>query len=384
MSNVFGFVSEDSFLAKMNEQNTLLAAIANGGGDLKPASWRAVQGIVRAGLAPKVFAVGDQFVCQKGGENGTTLIWDVIGFDRDKPVDSNLTHSMALQMHNCYKNLQFCNREAFYCCTSVLPVGTYKFTVQSHLYVADAVGKSYRFTTPVEIPAGGQLVFKQAYDATLQGAKIDIFASGRDTTPLETVTMTESTTGIDLGSISNQITDNFNNMDRALRGNNRWKESAIRQLLNSSAEAGSVWKPQNKFARPPEWNATENGFMHDLDADFIEVVGPVTKTTALNQVTDGGGADTTSEKFFLLDEPEVYFSTGVPYDYYKIYSDLNAAGPARDTNRVKYLDNTTQYWWLRSPSYGSAAGVRAVNPLGERVAYTADYHIKAVPVCCIV
>lgn len=389
MSNVFGFVSEESFLAKMNEQNILLAAIANGGGDLKPASWRAVQGIVRAGLAPKVFAVGDQFVCQKGGENGTTLVWDVIGFDHDSPANDELTHSMTLQLHDIYTNMMFDTREAFYYCASALPAGTYKFSITAHSYVQSEVGKTYKFTTTVDIPVGGQLVFKQAYDAPLQNASIDTFANASSNTPLETVIMTESATGINLGSIGNSIDGNFNSMQRALTGNNRWKESEIRQFLNSDKEAGFVWSSQNHFDRPPTWVSTQDGFLRGMDNDFLSVIGAVKKTIAKNTVCDGGGFETTNDKFFLISKDEVYsgqennINEGGPYAYYDIFSTLSAAGAGSDANRIKYDGDMQKYWWLRSPAFASASSARCVTQVGAISAYYLS-SLGVVPACNVI
>lgn len=59
----------------------------------------AVQQAVRLGIAPLLFNIGDQVVCNHStyGE----LVWDVIGFDCDTPTDSTYTHSMTIQLHQC-------------------------------------------------------------------------------------------------------------------------------------------------------------------------------------------------------------------------------------------------------------------------------------------
>lgn len=388
MSNQFGFVSEETYADKMDTQNMLLAGLLEAqSGSIKPQSWAQVQALVRAGLASKVFMVGDQLTCQK---NGVTLTWDIIGFDHDTPTDSHLTHSMTIQLHDVYKDLQFDAREAFYYCSAALPAGTYKITIGAHTWKSTEVGKTYQFTTTVEVPAGGQLVFKQAYDATLAGGSIDTFASATATTPLETVTMSEGSSGQSLGTIDNTIQTNLNSMQRALLGNNRWKESAIRQMLNSAAAAGSVWAAQNNYDRPPSWVTSEKGWMNDLDADFLAVVGEAEKVTAKNTVTDGGGYDTTTDKFFLLAREEVYMGKensideGGAYGYYSDYSDLAAAGTGADTNRIKYLNGTKKYWWLRTPTSGSGDYVRSVYPTGGMSHYTASGSYGVAPACNII
>ena len=388
MSNQFGFVSEETYADKMDTQNMLLAGLLEAqSGSIKPQSWAQVQALVRAGLASKVFMVGDQLTCQK---NGVTLTWDIIGFDHDTPTDSHLTHSMTIQLHDVYKDLQFDAREAFYYCSAALPAGTYKITIGAHTWKSTEVGKTYQFTTTVEVPAGGQLVFKQAYDATLEGGSIDTFASATATTPLETVTMSEGSSGQSLGTIDNTIQTNLNSMQRALLGNNRWKESAIRQMLNSAAAAGSVWAAQNNYDRPPSWVTSEKGWMNDLDADFLAVVGEAEKVTAKNTVTDGGGYDTTTDKFFLLAREEVYMGKensideGGAYGYYSDYSDLAAAGTGADTNRIKYLNGTKKYWWLRTPNSGNGGSVRNVGTTGEVGNGNASSSIGVAPACNII
>ena len=388
MSNQFGFVSEETYADKMDTQNMLLAGLLEAqSGSIKPQSWAQVQALVRAGLASKVFMVGDQLTCQK---NGVTLTWDIIGFDHDTPTDSHLTHSMTIQLHDVYKDLQFDAREAFYYCSAALPAGTYKITIGAHTWKSTEVGKTYQFTTTVEVPAGGQLVFKQAYDATLEGGSIDTFASATATTPLETVTMSEGSSGQSLGTIDNTIQTNLNSMQRALLGNNRWKESAIRQMLNSAAAAGSVWAAQNNYDRPPSWVTSEKGWMNDLDADFLAVVGEAEKVTAKNTVTDGGGYDTTTDKFFLLAREEVYMGKensideGGAYGYYADYSDLAAAGTGEDTNRIKYLNGTKKYWWLRTPYSGGGNNVRGVYTTGAMYNYVASNSHGGAPACNII
>lgn len=388
MSNQFGFVSEETYADKMDTQNMLLAGLLEAqSGSIKPQSWAQVQALVRAGLASKVFMVGDQLTCQK---NGVTLTWDIIGFDHDTPTDSHLTHSMTIQLHDVYKDLQFDAREAFYYCSAALPAGTYKITVGAHTWKSTEVGKTYQFTTTVEVPAGGQLVFKQAYDATLEGGSIDTFASATATTPLETVTMSEGSSGQSLDTIDNTIQTNLNSMQRALLGNNRWKESAIRQMLNSAAAAGSVWAAQNNYDRPPSWVTSEKGWMNDLDADFLAVVGEAEKVTAKNTVTDGGGYDTTTDKFFLLAREEVYMGKensideGGAYSYYSDYSDLAAAGTGADTNRIKYLNGTKKYWWLRTPYSGNGTNVRGVITTGEVNLNRANSSLGVAPACIII
>lgn len=163
----------------------------------------------------------------------------------------------------------------------------------------------------------------------------------------------------------------------------------MRQWLNSSAAAGSVWTPKTKFDRPPSWASSTAGFLNGMDEDFVNAVGTVRKTTALNTVSDGGGSIKTYEKFFLLSRSEIYgnrennINEGSPYDYYKNYSDYSAPNDGADTNRIKYRNGAAQYWWLRSPYVPSANRVRNVYTTGGVYNNYAIGSYGVVPAICI-
>jgi hypothetical protein len=126
-----------------------------------------------------------------------------------------------------------------------------------------------------------------------------------------------------------------------------------------------------------------------MDEDFVKAVGTVKKTTALNEVTDGGGKVESDERFFLLSRSEVYGGNevaggeGAAYSYYADYSDLSGAGTGADTNRIKYRNNAALYWWLRSPFVPNACGVHFVHTTGN-IYYNDAYFSRGVsPACCI-
>jgi hypothetical protein len=330
---------------------------------------------------------GDEVIVH---ETAAKLYFDVIDIDKDTPSDPQFTHSLTLQLHDVYIDLQYCARQAAFAFAEGLAAGTYKFTVGAHPWVAGDVNKVLTFTLANDIAAGGQLVFNGSYNATLVGTTITAFASTTSTTAAETVTMIEGNTGTDLGTILRSKTDAINSIDRALLGSNNWLESAMRQYLNSDKAAGSVWTPQSVFDRPPTWAATTAGFLHGIDPDFVAVLGNVKKTTGLNNISDGGGTAVHDEKFFLLSRSEVYMGdehTGgedTPYAYYKNYSDNQSASTGADKNRIKYRAGAAKYWWLRSPDAGSALSVRLVYPSGAWNANVATYAYGVAPACCIV
>lgn len=330
---------------------------------------------------------GDEVIVH---ETAAKLYFDVIDIDKDTPSDPQFTHSLTLQLHDVYIDLQYCARQAAFAFTEGLAAGTYKFTVGAHPWVAGDVNKVLTFTLANDIAAGGQLVFNGAHDKTLVGTTISVFASATDTTAAETVTMTEGDTGTDLGTMLRSKTDTVNSIDRALRGSNNWLESAMRQYLNSDKAAGSVWTPQSVFDRPPAWATTTAGFLHGIDPDFVAVLGNVKKTTGLNTMSDGGGTAVHDEKLFLLSRSEVYMGdeyTGgedTPYAYYKNYSDNQVPSTGEDRNRIKYRAGIARIWWLRSPIAGYANGVGLVDPSGAWNGYGATNAIGVAPACCIV
>lgn len=389
MSSQFGFVSEDTFAEKMDTQNAILTAILDSqGGQLMPTSWNNVQALVRAGLASRVFAIGDQLICQKDDSN---LVWDIIGIDHDIPADPQFSHSLTLQLHNIFQGVQFDEKEAFYYTASGLSAGTYKITVSGHDWVAADVGKTFQFTLTQAVPAGGQLVFTQAYNASLSTGSVKSYASSSATTEIETAAMSEGSSGTSLGSIDKTtVTDSMNCMQRALLGSSNYKASAIRQFLNSDKAAGSVWTPQTNFDRPPSWAASLKGFLNGLDADFLASVGVTKFKVTRNTVNESGGYDTLEDKFFLLGRENIFagqensIDEGGAYPYYSDYSDSQTATTGADKNRIKYSGANASWWWLRTPGAGAAYYPRGVYTDGGVNDYIAINSSGCVPACNII
>ena len=388
MSNQFGFLSDETFAEKMDTQNKFLAAILSAqGGSVVPTSFKDVQTLVRSGLASNVFHIGDQLVCNKGD---VKLVWDIIGIDHDVPADKQFTHSMTLQLHDCLAGMQYDGTEALFYCETELAAGTYHFTLLSGYDTTYGGGKTYQFTLTQPVPAGGQIMFPWGYNTQAASTKVSTYASRTATAAIESVSVVEGTEGTSLGTADGN-TANMNHTHRIRYGSNNWVESAMRQWINSDKAAGSVWTPQTKFDRPPSWAASTAGFLNGIDADFLEVIGETEKVTCRNTVTDGGGSDITTDKFFLLSRREVYAGNevsgvieGEPYPYYSDYSDLSAAGTGNDTNRIKYRNGSPQYWWLRTPASGGGYHVRGIGPAGDLNSNGACYGIGVAPACNII
>lgn len=319
--------------------------------------------------------------------------WDILDYDHDEVYKADGTrakHTVTIQTHDIINELQYSARQATFAFSNGLAAGAYKFAVGAHPWVARDVGKVLTFTIANAIPAGGQLVFNGAYNKTLVGTTISVFASPTSTTAAETVTMTEGDTGTDLGTILRSKTDAINSIDRALLGSNNWLESAMRQFINSDKTAGNAWTPQTVFDRPPTWTSITDGFLNGKSTNFISHIGTAKKTTGLNSISDGGGTAVNDEKFFLLSQSEVYMGDeykggeDAPYAYYKNYSDNQSASTGADKNRIKYRAGVAKNWWLRSPYVGFASNVRLVTPSGAWDNHRATYANGVAPACCIV
>lgn len=335
-------------------------------------SWQDVQTIVRQGLASKVFSIGDQFTCQRDGVN---LVWDVIGIDHDSPADPQYTRSMTLQLHDCFPtSMQFDAPEAFYYAEAGLAAGTYYFTIDSSYETTYNSFKDtgYQFTLTQTVPAKGQLTFPWGYQTQASGVNVSSYADNTSSTAIESVAVSSGTSGTFLGNLTR--TGDFNNLngvERIRYGSNNYKESAMRQWLNSDKTAGSVWTSQTKFDRPPSWASSTAGFINGLDEDFLAATGKTHLVVSRNIITDNGGKDELDDKFFLLSKREVYAGNesssvieGEPYPYFSDYSDLSTPGYGDDSNRIKKLNGNPVRWWLRSPYVGYSHNTRVVYGTG--------------------
>jgi hypothetical protein len=130
---------------------------------------------------------------------------------------------MTLQAHNCILNVQFDAPEALYYAEEELPAGEQVVTLNN---------EKYKFTTGQAVPEGGQVVIASWQSAEGDGryvpTKITTYEADR-TTVIES--------GLDVTSIESgeDTLSPVNDHSRCRYGSNNYKESAIRQWLNSEA-----------------------------------------------------------------------------------------------------------------------------------------------------
>lgn len=390
----FNLISAKSFDEQNDIENTLLAAIVQNetsGSDafVLPTSWDDIDNMVDLGIAKKQIKIGDQFTCNRGNDE---IVWDVIGHNCETLTDVQFANrdNMTICMHNLYpENMQFGVRQAFYVTDEGLSAGTYNILISSQTWYRADQGKYAQFTLTQALPAGGQMVFTHSQIVTMFGATFSTYSGPTSTAVIETPTITEGSNGINLGTLTLSEQTNINSSDRAFYGSNNYKNSAIRQWLNSDKQAGSVWQPMTKFDRPPSWVSTTNGFMYGLDEDFVKSIKKTHIKVARNTAFEEGGYDEMDDYFFLLSKPQVYggatatdVDEGNIYPYFENYSDLSTAGVNADKNRIKTRNNSATRWWLRSSheengcsaffvhSEGSISTAGTVASLGIAVACT--------------
>lgn len=387
-----------------------LIAIAKAGEITTFESHKAIQQIVRAGLAPKYFNIGDQLIekWNDGNNHEYDLPFDVVDFRNVKRIDGKTVPGMVLQAHYVTPGVQFDGNEAFYVSDEVLPTGTYYVTMGQNWGTHVISGKSYYFTLANDVPAGGQLVFERESSTTAglpdidyTGWRVRVYASPTTMEATETVTVQEGTQGTSLGTLidSTKYSETgINNLHRAAYGYDRWAQSGVRQYLNSDLPVLLWWAPQNPYDRAPDQLKTMRGFMAGFESDFLSALQPVEVVTALNAKSDIdiGTTEATYDTFFLPSLQEEYILPqladveGAAWEYWRerlggsapqgYYTDnLNAA-------HIRYaVENHTaaQYVRLRSAYRSYAHLTWYVTTAGYVYNYAAAHANRLAPACVI-
>lgn len=148
----------------------------------------------------------------------------------------------------------------------------------------------------------------------------------------------------------------MNHPDRARWGYNNWKDSNMRQWLNSS---GEYWfQKQNEYDVQSGSTGYSSGWLTDLVPGFLELVMPVYNKTSRNRwptITGGGGGgyDITLDRFWLLSATEFGgnsvndIAEGSQLAYFSDVAVSNA-------QRIQYDDNgVANNVMLRSPFSGA-------------------------------
>lgn len=337
-------------LEKTQLQNAYLAAIAGSSpGTVTVTGWESVSEIVRAGLAPKIFRVGDQFICpwiDKATEKTYDWVWDIVHMGQVTLEDGREVPGMFLQAHYLTPfTIQFDHEENE---KATEPT----FSAEYSYYTKNPDG-SYKLE---EVEVGQQIPTETQY-------------------------------------YHSAIKDTTGNICRY--GYNRWSHSAYRQWLNSnSSEKGKWWTAQHLGDVAPNELNNRTGFLSGFEQDFLSVIKKVKIRTQLNTVTDKGtGTDEeTVDLMFLPSKEQLYgtLESGVYNDdafkYYKQVAGFDTPNNGNSTGRIKYkLDAQTSADWqrLRSPYRGYSHGTWFCGTPGDLSIGGASNSGRCAPACVI-
>ena len=363
----------------MNENLAKIAAAV--GSQVDISTWEGIQKAVRSGIAKDILPVGSQLTVNHSVYG--TRLFDVVAHDYLKSVHDENAHTMTIQQHDLLSGTQFDAPEAFYYAETQLAAGTYN-VILTTTYGSWAAG-TYQFTLTQAVPAGGQLRIN-GYDSTaITSLKVQSFADRTTNTATESVAITAGSGGTNLGTFGEGA---INHIQRVSYGSNNYKESAMRQFLNSSAAAGSVWTPQTKFDRPPSWLTSLAGYKNGLDEDFLAVVGKVVLPCSANNTYEApdssiikGTKYTLNDEFYLASTREIFNTNWDVADDSKVFPFYEGADNA---DHIKYRDGSAADWWLRTPDSGNANGVRLVGSDGTMYNGGAFNAGGLAPACTIV
>ena len=341
-------------------------------------TWAEIKQNVKMGYGEILYPVGTDFSvdCPTGAPYDS-IVWTVVGHRVE-----NDEHIMTMLMKHVVYGLQFDAPQAIIVPDETMAAGTYHFKLLSGYDTAYDGGKSVQFTLANDLAAGCQIVMNWPYNQTWIGKNITVYGEF-GTTVIETCVMSEGTGGTDLGDADGTVSI-LNHTQRARYGSNNYKESALREWLNSGDAAGLWQTQQTRFQRPCSYAANRAGFATYLDPEFAAVIREGTHLNRTNEVFDLNGkkqAYSTTEKFFLPSQEEIGFSPesgivcGTVFDFY---------GGAAQSDKIKYditAQTTARIWWLRTPYPSNAYNERYVYSSGALSSYNANFGLGASAAC---
>ena len=241
-------------------------------------------------------------------------------------------------------------------------------------------GQSIQITLS-EAPAEGDQLYiecstNNANNPT-SGRNWYVYGKG-STTAKQSGTTSNGTSGVKLGETNStsaqSVNGRVNAPARVIYGHNRWKQSALRQWLNSDAEKGSWWSAQNDWDRPPAVAATLDAFLHGYSSDAVRHFKPIKVVTVTNNFEENI-EEVTYDRVFLASLEQMYAAPqfsgkeGEYWEYYKRLLGRTTPAPTSQTytRLIKYsLSNATsaQYCFRRSANRNAAGSVWCVYASG--------------------
>ena len=354
--------------------NEKISILANRG-----SSWEEIRQNVKMGYGETLYPVGTdlEVECTENSPY-TSIVFTVV----DHSVIDN-EPCMTLLMKSGINGLQFEHEQALIVPTETLVAGTYHFNFPDNYDASHDGTKTVQFTLVNDVQANDQIMIQYPNNQSWIGKNLTVYSNFTDTV-LETCVMSEGEDGTDLGVADGSGI--INHITRARYGANNWKESAMRQWLNTDALVNKWQTQQNRYQRPCTYLTKQNGFMSWFNSDFVGVIKETNHLNRTNRVYDSLGVKTpysTNDKFFLLSQEEVGFNSeddiicGTCFDYYV---------DAENIDRIKYDINnsaTAKWWWLRTPNPSNAINEHYVYSYGSLSGSGGCYGSAVVSACTI-
>lgn len=349
-------LDKTNIVSAINSLNRVVRIIAN-----RDTSWAGIRENVKSGYGEILYPVGTDFsVSCPSGAPYNDIVFTVVNHrvDNDEPI-------MTLLMKRCIYGIQFDAPQAAFVASEAMAAGTYHFKLLDNYDTGYDGGKYVQFTIVNPLVAGDQIVITWGYNQSWIGKNAYVYHAF-DVTPAETCVMSEGQGGTYLG-VADGASANLNHTHRLRFGSNNWKESAVREWLNSDAQAGEWQTQQTRFQRPCSYASSKAGFISYLDPSFVATVRTGTHLNRTNQVFDLLGtkvAYSTEERFFLPSNEEIGFYSESGIVCGSLFSFYDGAN---NDDRIKYdiaNENTARYWWLRTPVPSTADSERTVSSSG--------------------
>ena len=308
-------------------------------------SWGQVQQYVRAGRGPDLFPVGTVFIVNHAEyvhPNGDGLYFRVVGHDQVPARNEALEHTMCLEMVDCLFSAPY-----------------------------DAPELEYALTTDTTAQ-GGKTYY--AYNGTAYVALVE----GTDWNPGDPVPLA--------GWYEKNLAGTNTNTGRNTQGSNNPVQNNMIQWLNSDKGIYSWFSQQTIWDLGSTRLLGHNGFVRNLDPEFLAVVQEAKLITA-RWNGEGGGSLTHYANFWL---PSVTQLTGVANNGVMENACLQFYADGGSRIKSTLNNSTAVWWWLRSPNAETpyASGVmRSVYASGDvslsssAASRTGDVYIS--PACII-
>ncbi len=298
-------------------------------------SYAMMQNIVRSGRAEELLPVGTVFEVYHGDfvrADGTSLYYRVIGHDIMELEDPSLQHSMLCHPTEALFQAPYDNNEAEYAKTidETAQEGKTYYAIVNQQYTALAAGTDYQINEAVP-------------------------------------------------TVNGIVTWYEKNKSGRTSGSNNPVESNARQWMNSDKPAGQWFEKQTIWDTVSSTLANRNGFLYNLDPDFLAVCAAAKVKTKFANV-DGGGIATTYDKFFFLSNTQVDGTANSG-----VMEDIHAPFFATAQDRILKLFNTgtNTVWWLRCPGVINAYRVTCVSASCSLTSNYAYYAYGFAPACVI-